>query len=144
MATEAVKKDLFDETEDVKAKDETIEIEEEVIPPDDLKEGFIAEADPRTAMYDPLAAHKGPGEDVVKQSLDGQLTSLGRDTAKLLDAQPKHKVLLPVDKLNPDDSFVVVGTNGWNMTIKRGKPVLLPEEIITRLVKSGETPTIVP
>jgi hypothetical protein len=130
--------DIFDE--DVK---DIASDEEEIMERDDIKEGLMAEADPASKMADPLAAHSEPAEDVVRLSLDGQLTALGRETAEKLNKTKKQKVLIPMKDLNPDDAFVVVGTNGWNTQIKRGKPVMLPEEIIHRLTEAGEGPTLV-
>lgn len=132
-------KDLFAE---VKEAVDT-EVEDVIIEHDDLQEGIMAESDPVSKMIDPLADQRGPAEDVVKLSLDSQLTALGRATAEKLNAQPKTKVMIPFKELNPDDKFVVVGTNGWNTQILRGKPVLLPDVIIERLSISGEAPTLV-
>ncbi len=130
-------KDLFADVKEVTTDDELI------IDHDDLKEGIMAESDPATKLLDPLAAHKGEAADVVKQSLDGQLTALGRKTAELLKQCPKHKVVIPFKELNPDDDFVVVGINGWNLQIKRGVPVMLPDEVIHALSVGGESPTLV-
>ena len=134
----AKKTDLFDD--EVK---EVVEEIEEVQEVDDLQEGMTAELDPKSAMSSASEALSQPGEDVVKKSLDSDLSALGRDTAEKLNKQPKFKVMIPMKELNPQDTFVVVGTNGWNMQIKRGEPVLLPEDIITRLSESGEAPTFV-
>lgn len=139
MATKKKDVDIFDE----EVKDVVLDDEEEMPENDDLKEGFMAESDPASKMKDPLAHHNKDASDVVKKSLDGQLTALGRATAEKLNALPKHKVVVPHKELNPDDDFVVVGTNGWNTQIKRGEPVLLPDELIDRLSKSGEAPTLV-
>ncbi len=127
-------KNVFDE--------ETTE-EEVVEKPDDLKEGFIAESDPNSKMSDPTHKHQGPADDVVKKSLDNQLTALGKETARKLNERPKHKVVIPKKELSPDDHSVVVGTNGWNIQVKRDVPVMLPDIIIDRLSKSGENPTLV-
>lgn len=138
MATKENVKDLFVDTKTV-----ADESEEEILEHDDLKEGFLAEEDPTSKMKDPLAAHKEQAEDVVRKSLDTQLTALGRKTAEMLNKQPKIKIVIPIKELNPDDEFVVIGTNGWNTQIKRGVPVELPEEIYHRLAASGENPTMV-
>lgn len=138
----AKKSELFDEKEDVKIDEELSEVED-VVEPDDLEEGFIAEHDPASRIPDFTAKYKGEAEDVVKTSLDGQLTQLGRETAKKLDDYPKYKVVIPIKELAPDDKFVVVGTNGWNTQILRDKPVMLPDVIIDRLAKAGENPTLV-
>ena len=139
MATKVkeTEKDLFADAE------VTEEIEDEIKEHDDMEEGFRAESDPASKMVDPLADQKGPAEDVVRMSLDGQLTALGRETAEKLNKLLKHKVMIPTKELNPDDKFVVVGTNGWNTQILRGKPVMLPDVIIERLSASGEAPTLV-
>jgi hypothetical protein len=137
----AKEKELFADSE--VNENEIIDPDEEMVEHDDLKEGMLAERDPASKMRDPLEEHKGPAVDIVKKSLDGQLTHLGRETAKKLDKMKKFKVLIPFKDLNTGDDFVVVGTNGWNSQIKRGKPVMLPEEIIIRLSNSGESPTLV-
>jgi hypothetical protein len=134
VSAKAKDKDLFDDS---------VETEEVVTERNDLEEGFLAESDPLSKMKDPLGLQKGPGEDVINESLNKQVTALGRETAKKLNELPKHKVVIPYKELNPDDHFVVVGTNGWNMQIKRGVPVMLPDEIIKRLGESGEAPTLV-
>ncbi len=146
MSAKAKKKDtdIFDEEIEEKTDDQSIESEEDVTPPDDIKDGLVAESDPRSRMYNPLALAKGPAEDLISNSLKEQKSSLGRKTAQELDKQKKYKIMLPMDKLNPDDTFVTVATNGWVAQIKRNKPVMVPKEILTRLINSGETPTVVP
>ncbi len=135
--------DIFDEeVKDEEVKDVASE-DEIIVEHDDVKEGLMAESDPATRMKDPLAEQKLPAVDVVKESLDKQLTALGRKTAEALNAQPKQKVVVPFKDLNPTDEYVVAGTNGWNMQIRRGVPVMLPEEIILRLAEAGEHPTLV-
>jgi len=130
--------DMFDEdVKDIASDDE------EIIQHDDVKEGLMAESDPASKMADPLAAQSEPAADIVKMSLDKQLTALGRKTAEALNKLEKFKVMIPMREFDPDDTFVVVGTNGWNTQIARGKPVMLPEAIIHRLAEAGEGPTLV-
>ena len=148
------RKDLFDEnveevqeeTPEVTLTDEDIENEPDVEKADDLKEGFIAEADPRSHLIDPLKKHSGPAEDLVKSSLNKQITALGRITAEKLNDEKrfkKYKVLIPESEFAKNEDYILVGTNGWNMQIKRGVPVMLPDVIIDRLSRSGYNPTLV-
>jgi len=45
--------------------------------------------------------------------------------------------------LNPKDSFVVVGINGWNLQIQREVDVHLPKPVIDLLRLGGYNPTLV-
>jgi uncharacterized protein YbaR (Trm112 family) len=129
---------------ETEVKDLNIFDEEETVePPDDLKEGFTAEVDPASRLKDARAYEKVEAEDIIKSSLNRQITELGRKTAKALENSPKHKVMIPENKLSPEDTFVVAAINGWTFQIKRGVPVLLPDEIINLLADGGYTPTLV-
>ena len=109
----------------------------------DLEEGLQAESDPKSRVNSLLDAHDAAAQDIVSESLDTQLTKLGRETGEKLNKLPKLKVLIPIKDLNPHDEFVVVATNGWISQIKRNVPVLLPDEIVMRLSAAGENPTLV-
>ena len=147
------KDDMFDEAQEkeevipeVTLTDEDIENEPDVEEHDDIKEGFIAESDPNSKVYDPLQKHKGEAEDVVQESLNKQVTSMGRKTGEKLNDEKKykkHKILIPESQFAKNEEFILVGTNGWNMQIKRGVPAMVPDEILTRLSRSGYNPTLV-
>jgi len=121
-----------------------IEEAEEIVPTDDFQEGIMAEMDPRSRVADRLINEKTPAIDVVKESLDRQVTNLGRRTAEQFKKYPKRKVVIPKDPLNPKDEYgVVVGVNGWTFNIPRGKPVELPDPVIDLLIGGGYNPTLV-
>ncbi len=133
--SEKVKDDLFEDNDVVE--------EEEVVVPDDLTEGFVAEHDPNTRMTETVARHAGEADDMVGMSLDKQLTKIGRDTAEKLNKREKFKVIIPKNELSPNDTFVVVGINGWNLQIKRDVPVYLPDVVVDLLANGGYSPTLV-
>lgn len=82
-----------------------------------------------------------PADDMLDKTIEAQVTQLGRATAEKLKGFPKEKVLIPIDKLNKDDKYAIVGINGWNFQIERGKPVLLPEPVVVLLENGGYQPT---
>lgn len=71
------------------------------------------------------------------------VSALSKSTGKRLSEKPKEKVMIPSDKLNPEDVTVTVSINGWIYQIKRGNPVMLPKPVVDLLVRGGYTPTIV-
>ena len=79
--------------------------------------------------------------DLLDLSIERQVTQLGIATAEKLRKSTKDKVMVPVDKMNKEDQFVLVGINGWNFQIQRGVPVILPEEVIDLLLEGGYNPT---
>lgn len=125
--------------------DEVVEQEQDLEKPqDDLQEGFIAESDSKSKMGRSVTdISNEPAEDIVKVSLDGQLTALGRETAKKLAEAEKFKVKVPINPMAKDDTFVTASINGWNFQVKRGEPVMLPVEIIDLLANAGYNPTLV-
>lgn len=132
MATKEVEKDLFEDIENVEM-------------PDDLREGFIAEIDPASKLEsekEKIASEDAP--DILKENVRGQVTSIGRKTAEdLAENYEKVKMMVPIDRLHPDDEFVVVAINGRIFQIKRGKAVMVPEPIYNIALESGLNPTIV-
>lgn len=140
MTTEEKELNLFDEQEE-KSLEGNEEKDLEVH--DDLKEGMMAESDPKSKVVSPTDKYSGPAEDVIKKGLDGQLTVLGRKTAEILNKMPKFKIVVPTKELNPKISDAIVGINGWNIHIKRGVPVMLPDPVIELLANAGENPTVV-
>jgi len=71
------------------------------------------------------------------------VSALSKSTGKRLSEKPKEKVMIPSDKLNPEDVTVTVSINGWIYQIKRGNPVMLPQPVVDLLVRGGYNPTIV-
>ncbi len=144
-AQEAKKPEAVMEVDIAQVLPETvIEEAEEIVPNDDLQEGIMAESDPRSRVKDRLIDEKTPAIDVVKESLDRQITNLGRKTAEKFKEYPRRKVVIPVDPLNPKDEYgVPVAVNGWTYNIPRGKPVYLPDPIIDLLIGGGYNPTLV-
>ncbi len=85
-------------------------------------------------------------KDVTKQkaeSVKPDVNALSKSTGKRLSEKPKEKVMIPSDKLNPEDVTVTVSINGWIYQIKRGNPVWLPRPVVDLLVRGGYNPTIV-
>ncbi len=94
--------------------------------------------DPKTEMK----KAKAPEEpEELAQSIQAQVKSIGKRTAALLKAQRQIKVQVPIDKLNKSDKYAVVGINGWNFQIEKGKPVKLPEAVVKLLENGGYAPT---
>ncbi len=120
------------------------EDEEEVVaPPDDLTEGFIAEADGKSQLKSLKAYQDMEPIDVIGSSLDKVITKLGREAANELNSRPKHKVMIPLNDLSPMDTYAVACINSWVFQLKRGVPVLLPAEVIDLFAEGGYNPTLV-
>lgn len=99
-----------------------------------------------SAEHDPIATikpKKPPAEavDLLDATIEKQVTHLGRATAQKLRKEEKELVMIPIDKLNPKDTEVLVGINGWNFQIMRGQPVLLPVPVVDLLINAGYNPT---
>ena len=109
---------------------------------DAVSEGLAADRDPSSTVK-PVYDKKAEAEDMFAPGggVEAQVSQLSRKTAEELKKFPKHKVMIPADKLNPGHGSVVVGINGWNIQIMRGVPVLLPEPVIELLVNGGYNPT---
>ena len=114
----------------------------DVVEDDAIVQGLSADKDPSSEM--PENNQGNEAQDILRKSIDSQVTQLGKNTAKQLAKQKKYKVVIPKDKLNPKDNFVVVGINGWNFQIMRDTPVLVPEAVYTLLVEGGYGPTVIP
>lgn len=140
---EEKEKDLFEEQPE-NSQEPIEEVDEELQERDDIKEGLMAESDPRSQMSDPSQVQNKPAKDLGKESLKTRVTNMGRKAGEELNQKKKVKVMVPIDELSPEDEHVVVGTQGWNMQIKRGEPAMVPEPIVRRLVESGYNPTLVP
>jgi hypothetical protein len=135
-----------------KAKDEEVtkdeygfleEDEDEVVKPDDLTEGFIAESDPKSKLKNMRAYQDMEPVDVIGTSLDKFITKLGRATAEELNKKPKMKVMLPKNDRSPQDTYAVASINSWVFQVARGVPMLLPAEIIDLFADGGYNPTLV-
>lgn len=111
-----------------------------------VKEGLAAERDPASVVKDTTKESMVSQEDAVNildESIAKQVSRMGRLTAEKLQNSPKEKVLIPKDKLNEHDEYVVVGINGWNLQIQRGTPVILPRQVVDLLAQGGYSPTLV-
>lgn len=109
----------------------------------DVEEGFIAERDPASKMADPFAVDKSEPVDVIRESLDQQISSVARATGKKLNGMPKDNVIVPIDKMNKGDQYVEVGINGYNFRFKRGVKVALPRAVVDLLITADYGPTLV-
>lgn len=107
-----------------------------------VTEGLAAERDP-ASIPKPFYDTKEAAKEVFGSSagVEAQVSEISRATAAELAKYPKEKVIIPKDKLNPHDGFVVVGINGWNIQIMRDTPVLLPEPVVILLEQGGYAPT---
>ena len=111
-----------------------------------VKEGLAAERDPASVVKDTTKESMVSQEDAVNildESIAKQVSRMGRLTAEKLRNSPNEKVLIPKDKLNMHDEYVVVGINGWNLQIQRGVPVILPRQVVDLLAQGGYSPTLV-
>jgi hypothetical protein len=105
-----------------------------------VKEG-VPERD-QTSIPKPLYDKEAEAIDFTdQQGIEAQVTAIARKTAEELKTFPKEKVMIPKDKLNPQDSYAVVGINGWNLQIQRGVPVVLPVPVVELLEDGGYSPT---
>lgn len=107
-----------------------------------VTQGLAAERD-QSSIVKPAYDKDANPEEVFGGSagVEAQVTQVSRETAAALAKYPKEKVVIPKDKLNPEDSFVVCGINGWNIQIKRDVPVLLPTPVVDLLAEAGYSPT---
>jgi hypothetical protein len=103
--------------------------------------GVAAEKEVLSAVPEGLPAAPVNAPDALEESLERQVTALGRKTAERLRKRPKIKTLIPKDKLNPNDEYVVVGINGWNFQIKRDTWLMLPAPVVNLLQEAGYQPT---
>jgi len=127
--------------EDIELDDEEL-VGLEDLEDEEEKEGVVE----GSAEHDPVATVKGAPKspeavDVLDATIEQQVTQLGRSTAEVLRKSPKEKIMIPVDKLNEHDSYVLVGINGWNFQIQRGVPVVLPVQVVDLLADAGYAPT---
>lgn len=132
--------DIFAEDKDDLNKPEATE---EELDKTDMGAGLMAERDPASVMPDPFAVDKAKAVDVIAKGLDQQISRAARETGKLLNAMPKDNVMIPVDKQNRHDEYVVAAINGFTFRIERGKKVALPRPVIDLLIDGDYGPTLV-
>lgn len=137
MAEDIFSEEVVNEPE-VKEPEITEEIDKT-----DMGEGLMAERDPASAMNDPFAVDKSKAVDLVARGLDQQISRAARETGEKLNAMPKDNIMIPIDKQNPHDSFVIVGINGYYLQIQRGKKVALPRPVVDLLIAGDYGPTLV-
>lgn len=61
-----------------------------------------------------------------------------KTTKEVLDEQPKVKVRLPLDPLNPDVLTTVVVINGYSYGIPRGVEIEVPKPVYDILIETGK------
>lgn len=95
--------------------------------------------------------NKGLTEEEFKKMLESQKNTFNlsqaelikmskeenKNTKKILDAEPKVRVKVPIDKLNPKDLVVPVQINGYTYFINRGQTVDVPESVAKLLSIGG-------
>ena len=123
------------------AQDDVVEDAPESTP--DLVQGMAAESSPVTKMPDPFEGQRGPAQDPIAESLERQITQLGRNTAKKLKECPQDEILIPIKELNPHDLEVTCAINGWRFQMQRGVKLTLPRPVVSLLVAAGYQPTLV-
>ena len=66
---------------------------------------------------------------MAKKLTDKEIDNISKETGTALKDKDKVRIKIPNDPLNPKDTQVVVGINGFNYVIKRGQTVEVPEEV---------------
>ncbi len=66
---------------------------------------------------------------MAKKITDKEIDNISKETGTTLKDKDKVRIKIPNDPLNPKDTQVVVGINGFNYVIKRGQTVEVPEEV---------------
>lgn len=66
---------------------------------------------------------------MAKKITDKEIDNISKETGTALKDKDKVRIKIPNDPLNPKDTQVVVGINGFNYVIKRGQTVEVPEEV---------------
>ena len=56
---------------------------------------------------------------------------------EILAKEPKRKIKLPIDPLNPDNTTKLVAINGYAFSIQRGVEVEVPQSVYDILVRTG-------
>lgn len=121
----------------------------EVVIQTDVGEGFNAEYDSTKGVnvseikeHPFLKAQTEAPVDIIDQSLEKDVQDLGRQTLLKLAEYPKTNIIIPIDKLNPEDLQVYVGINGRVFQITRGKKVAVPNPILELLIGGGYNPSL--
>lgn len=68
---------------------------------------------------------------------DAQIDAAANNFGEALAAQDKVRIKIPVDPLNPADSFVPVCVNGYIYQINRGATVDVPETVADLLEQAN-------
>ncbi|MDP4147612.1 MAG: hypothetical protein Q8936_24615 [Bacillota bacterium] len=74
---------------------------------------------------------------VTPKISDSEIDKMSKVIGKEINKQPKVKLRIPKDKLNPKDIVVPVCVNGYNFFINRGETVEVPEVVYDILVEAG-------
>ncbi len=80
-----------------------------------------------------MADTKKKAEQLTDEAMDKMAQAAGDE----INAQPKVKIKIPKDPLNPKDDTVPVGVNGYYWVIKRGETVEVPEVVADILTEAG-------
>lgn len=74
---------------------------------------------------------------MAKKLTAKEIDKMAQQFGEQLSKQPKVKVIIPIDPLNPKDDSVPVCINGYTYQIKRNTPVDVPETVAQILQESG-------
>lgn len=116
---------------------EEVEEQEE----DSVVESAAAESEPESTMPKKSKEQLEAEEKAAQAAVTKLVKQMGKKTAASLAKQPKEKIKIPMDKLNPEDDEVWVGINGWNFRIKKEVAVELPVPVVDLLIMGGYNPT---
>lgn len=101
-------------------------------------------------VTEPLSTMPGPerpdipeegAPSLLDETLEAQVTQLGRQTAEALKKEKQVETLIPPDPLNKHDKVVDVCINGWNFRILRNHWVKLPASVVDLLANAGYNPS---
>lgn len=68
---------------------------------------------------------------------DKDMDQMAQESGDDINQQPKVKIRIPKDQLNPGDDIVPVCINGYTWRIKRGEAVEVPEVVAFVLTEAG-------
>lgn len=72
----------------------------------------------------------------VSAAGEAKVKKMVRGMKAKLDARPKVKIKIPIDKQNPKDLTCFAQINGYTYTIKRGVEVEVPD-VVKKLLERG-------
>lgn len=74
---------------------------------------------------------------MAKKLTDKEIDKIAEQFGAEMAKQPKVKIIIPKDSLNPKNDAIPVCINGYTYLIKRGVAVEVPETVAQILEESG-------